>query len=251
MKNQKIIFLGSKPIGYYCLQHLIAQKSALNIDIIGVLTKFNAAFDGEYDISDLAKKNNIPLLNSIHDIPPCDILISVQHHEILKPEHISRAQTAFNLHMAPLPEYRGCNQFSFALLDQKKEFGTTIHIMDTQIDHGDIVAEKRFSIPENCWVEDLYKITFEQSCILFKESLTSIVTNTFQRISQESLINTRGSSLHYRNEINAIKEIDLNWDSEKIQRHIRATFMPGFEPPYAFVNNQKLFFSKTWQKEKK
>lgn len=70
--------------------------------------------------------------------------------EILNAEHIGHAKNiALNLHMAPLPEYRGCNQFSFAIADNKKEFGTTIHKMDTGIDHGNILFEKRFPIQMN------------------------------------------------------------------------------------------------------
>ncbi|MBK8684503.1 MAG: hypothetical protein IPN26_05660 [Bacteroidetes bacterium] len=72
-----------------------------------------------------------------------DFLISVQYHQILNERHIQKARTlAINLHMAPLPEYRGCNQFSFAILDQYPEFGTTLHVMDERIDHGDILFEK-------------------------------------------------------------------------------------------------------------
>ena len=105
-------------------------------------------------------------------MPNVDFIYSVQYHQILKKEDIQKAGIiALNLHMAPLPEYRGCNQFSFALLDNKKEFGTTIHQLDAQIDHGDLLFEKRFPIPENCWIEQLYSLTYDASLLLFKESL--------------------------------------------------------------------------------
>ena len=65
--------------------------------------------------------------------------------------------------MAPLPEYRGCNQFSFAIVDGKKEFGTTLHKMEEGIDNGDIIAESRFDIPENCFVKELYELTYKTS----------------------------------------------------------------------------------------
>ena len=62
-----------------------------------------------------------------------------------------------------------------------------------------------------------------------------------------SRIIERSTQLHYRNEIQEIKEINLNWDSDKIQRHIRATSMPGFEPPYTILDNKKVYFTEKWQ----
>jgi hypothetical protein len=37
-----------------------------------------------------------------------------------------------------------------------------------------------------------------------------------------------------------IKVIDFSWDREKIERHIRATSMPGFPPPYCIVAEKKV-----------
>ena len=65
--------------------------------------------------------------------------------------------------------------------------------------------------------------------------------------AQKDLIPSRGTSIHYRNEIHALKQIDLSLSKEEIEKRIRATAMPGFEPPFCIVNDEKLYFSKTWQ----
>src|SRR4051812_6354279 len=153
MPATKVVFLGSKPIGYECLSYLLTQRQTLNIEIAAILTRVRKEFGEGHSLYDLASTNNIPVLTSLNDIPDCDIIYSVQYHQLLQPAHIARAgKICVNLHMAPLPEYRGANQFTFAILDEKKEFGTTIHKIDARIDHGDILFEKRFLIPENCWV---------------------------------------------------------------------------------------------------
>jgi hypothetical protein len=64
---------------------------------------------------------------------------------------------------------------------------------------------------------------------------------------QQQLVAERGTSLHYRSDINKLKVIDLNWSSDAIARHIRATYMPGFEPPYAMIGTQKIYFKKEWE----
>lgn len=239
MKN--IVFLGSKDIGYECLKLLIENQEKLGFHVQGVLT--NNRGD---KISELAKSNALAVLNSLDDylgMDSVDLCISVQYHEILKREHLSKADLTVNLHMAPLPEYRGCNQFSFAIINGDKEFGTTIHIMDEGVDSGDILFEKRFKIPANCWVDQLYAITFTQSISLFEESLPELICNNIRPVSQESYAN-RKRSIHFRKDIEALKRIDLSWNSEKIEAHVRATAMPGFSPPYCLIGQEKVYFQR-------
>ena len=245
MQRKKIVFLGSKPIGYQCLSHLLSVQDKLNLEITGMLTHARREFGNAHDINALAAEYHIPVLETMDDIPGCDIIYSVQHHEILLPEHIVKAtQIAVNLHMAPLPEYRGSNQFSYAIIDEKKEFGTTIHKIDPDIDNGDILFQKRFAIPEKCWVEELYKLTFDASLALFIESLQDILDGNYSSVSQQSMVAQYGTSLHYRNEINKLKQIDINWDSEKIERYVRATSMSGFEPPHCIIDGKKVYFTR-------
>lgn len=244
MPQKRIVFLGSKPIGFECFAYLLSVKEALDIEICGILTNVRKEFGGAHDLNALAAEYNIPVIADVADIPECDILYSVQYNKILKQEQIDKAaQLAVNLHMAPLPEYRGSNQFSFAIIDQKKEFGTTLHIMDSRIDHGDVLFQKRFAIPDNCWVSDLYELTFGASLALFKETLADIVNGNYTATPQSELEAQYGTSLHYRDEINELKCIDINWDREKINRYIRATSMPGFEPPYYMEDGKKMYFS--------
>lgn len=244
MPQKRIVFLGSKPIGFECFAYLLSVKEELDIEICSILTNVRKEFGAAHDLNALAAEHNIPIIAEPADIPECDILYSVQYNKILKQEQIDKAsQVAVNLHMAPLPEYRGSNQFSFAIIDGKEEFGTTLHIMDSRIDHGDVLFQKRFAIPEKCWVNDLYELTFDASLSLFKETLADIVNGNYTATPQSEFEAQYGTSLHYRDEINELKCIDINWDKEKINRYIRATSMPGFEPPYYLQDGKKMYFS--------
>lgn len=246
--RKEIIFLGSKPIGYNCFSWLLSVKDELNLEIKGLMTQERKEFGGGHNLMALAKENDIHIIKDLDSLPECDIIYSVQYHEILKQAHIDKAkQVAVNLHMAPLPEYRGSNQFSYAIIDEKEEFGTTIHKIDSRIDHGDILFQKRFAIPGNCTVNELYDLTYHASFKLFKQTLAHIADGKYDAVPQSSLEAKYGSSLHYRNEIKDLKHIDLGWDKEKIERHIRATLMPGFEPPYCIINGEKLYFSKDYK----
>ena len=245
--TKKIIFMGSRPVGYSCLKYLLENETALDVKVVGVLTEDNKEFNKKLSLIELAKKNNIRIVADLEKyltIKDFDILISVQYHRILKKRHIDKAkQIAVNLHMAPLPEYRGCNQFSFAILNNDREFGTTIHQLGEGIDSGPILFEKRFPIPKNCFVKNLYDLTSRQSLRLFKERIKDIIDGRYIPKDQCNFLSERKCSLHYRKEIDGIKKIDPNWPEEKIFRHFRATYMPGFEPPYMLINNTKVYLT--------
>lgn len=232
-----IAFLGTKEIGYKCFESLVALKDILNLRIVAVLTNGRKLFTEGKTLRELAIEMNIPVFEDLNQLiagPDIDLIISVQYHQILKPAHIAKAKRiAVNYHMAPLPEYRGCNQFSFAIVNGDKVFGTTLHRLENGIDSGDILAEKRFPIPENSTVFELYDLTFARTVELFKETVPLLVSGEYQLKSQASFLAARGTSIHLRKEIEELKRIDLDWPAEKILRHLRATSMPGFPPPTA------------------
>jgi methionyl-tRNA formyltransferase len=209
--------------------------------VIAVGTQYRKEFGAEGDVASLAAQHHIPVFHQADDIPSCDIIYSVQYHQLLKAVHIAQAQViAVNLHLAPLPEYRGCNQFSFAIMDEAKSFGVTIHEIDTRIDHGALLFESRFAIPPGIWVSELYQMTFDAAVALFQSSLASIINGAYEKIPQSYYEQTRKAQIHYRKEIETLKCIDLNQEEYVIGKTLRATYMPGFEPPYCWVNGRKV-----------
>lgn len=238
----KIVFLGSKPVGHKCLQYMLENSRLLDLEVIAVRTQLRKEFSGDNNLGQLAENFNIPLLNNLDELPECDIIYSVQHHELLKASHIKKAhKIAVNLHLAPLPEYRGCNQFSFAIMDKAPEFGVTVHEIDTRIDHGAVLFEKRFPVRENIWVDELYNETVAEGIALFTASLPPLLQGKYTRVSQQELSVSRPSSIHYRHEIAGLKKLDLDMGKDFIERAVRATYMPGFEPPYFMINDKKVY----------
>jgi len=242
---KKILFLGSKPIGHACLSFLIDHKFDLDCEIVGVLSNDNKRFDSSQSIKDLADSSSIPFiedLDSILKLRNVDYIISVQYHLILKKNHVEVArELAINLHMAPLPDYRGCNQFSFAIYNRAKEFGTTLHRIETGIDSGAIIAEKRFVLEEGVNVEALYKKTFVESKKLFENNIKQILRGDYNLVKQSDLEAERGTNIYFRKDIEKLKEINLNDCAENIIKAVRATSMPGFEPPFSIVDGKKYY----------
>lgn len=248
MRNRRIAFLGSKPIGLWCLQYLYDHQEDLDIEVVAVLSKDNANI-AHKSLNDLASEYGTKRLSALEELceQSIDFIFSVQYHEILKKRHIQTAKTlAVNLHMAPLPEYRGCNQFSFALIDKKEKFGTTLHQMLPGVDNGPILFERRFPISEAYTVDKLYEETVRESQRLWSERIADVINGQYTPIDQTELIPERGTSTHYRNEMGEIKRIDPAWPQEKILRYLRATYMPGFPPPYMEIEGTKIELVPHW-----
>lgn len=246
--TQTVVFLGSKPIGYESLKFLLENQKDLDIKVIAIATKTRTEFSGDGDLNQLAESYQIATIHHPDEIPECDIIVSVQYHKILKQHHIDKAgKIAVNLHLAPLPEYRGCNQFSFAIFDDCKEFGVTLHEIDTDIDHGDILFENRFPIPEKCWVNDLYQLSVQKGLDLFKNKMPLIIKGEYSKTPQDALQGIKPSYIHFRKEIENLKIINLEDDLSTTERRIRATMMPGFEPPFYIENGEKVYYKNVEQ----
>lgn len=176
-----------------------------------------------------------------------DILISVQYDRILKQKHLDVAKEInVNLHMAPLPEYRGCNQFSFAILDQKKEFGTSLHLMTPEADAGDLLFERRFKMGQDEWVQNLFERTVSESKLLFSEHFQDLLAGAYSPIPQKDLIHERGSTFHLRKEIGDVKQLDATWSIERQKLHFRASFFPPFEPPVLIDGEERKKLDMNW-----
>jgi methionyl-tRNA formyltransferase len=241
---REVTFLGGKEVGARCLEQLIERSSDLGFRISAVLPTPQGV-----TVRELAEKHELPIVSTLGELPDCDVMISVQYHQILKIRDIQKAKSiAVNLHMAPLPEYRGCNQFSLAIINDDKEFGVTIHQLTEGIDSGPIISERRFPVPERVWVNELVDISTDESVKLFRESIESLVLGSFELMDQSKLIPKRGTSLSFRKDVEKLKQLDLNWDAERLDRYIRALSMPGFEPPHAVLGTgDRVYFRRGGQ----
>ncbi len=235
MKLQSLLYLGTKEIGSVLFKYLLENHHNKTIDIVGVCSNNRSLGTDFKSVNELALIYGIRVfknVNELLDTTSVDFILSVQFDKILKQSQIDKAKNlAINVHIAPLPEYRGCNQFSFAIADGVNEFGTTIHKLEKGIDSGDIIFESRFAIPENCFVKELYNLAFNETVELFKNKFINVIHGNYNLIPQNKFSDKRASSIHYREEINKLKIIDNKWDKEEQKKIFRATFFPPFPNP--------------------
>jgi len=131
-----------------------------------------------------ANENKLSVISSGHykDIPNVldddwnvDLAFSIFYDKIIKEWFINKCKKILNLHNGPLPKYRGVSPINWALKNNEKSHGVTIHQITPGIDDGPILSQIIYSIfPEVDEVKDVYLRSLEYGWTLFKETIPLI-----------------------------------------------------------------------------
>jgi len=108
------------------------------------------------------KHENINSKEFINEISQykCDLFVSMSFNQIFKAEIINLPKyKTINCHAGNLPFYRGRNILNWALINDEKSFGITVHYTDEGIDTGDIILQRDYTITN----EDSYKTLLERA----------------------------------------------------------------------------------------
>lgn len=103
------------------------------------------------------------------------LVVSVFYDKIIKNDLITCADKLINIHNSPLPKYRGVKPIHWALKNNEKTHGVTIHEITKGIDDGPIISQLNYSIfPELEEVIDVYKKSIKFAWLLFEETIPYI-----------------------------------------------------------------------------
>jgi methionyl-tRNA formyltransferase len=153
-KSKIIALIIGESTGVDCLKLLIEEK---NVSISYVICS-----DKKYEnlVKILCKKNNIRffskklIINNFFKLEniskKSDLLLSVYSNVILNKKYLKFFKfRCFNIHPGILPYYPGKNCVSGSIFNQEKNIGSTIHLITTKIDGGNIVLQKKVSLNKN------------------------------------------------------------------------------------------------------
>lgn len=133
---------------FYRLRHCLAR---LRLETLGNL------FGGAPSVLDVALKANCPLLvmkkreqeriqKALLDMRP-DLIITCSFPIILQKSVLEIPKLGgINVHPSLLPEYRGPNPIFWALFNEEKNTGVSIHRLSAKIDEGDVLLQKQIKI---------------------------------------------------------------------------------------------------------
>lgn len=197
----------------------------------------------------LAEQNKIPVAQpdklTAASFADADLIIVAAYGKTLSKEILDIPKHgALNIHPSLLPLWRGPSPIQYAILNDDKETGVTIMLMDARIDHGPIVAQHNLTMRGS----DLAVHGIKP-----REIDSYILSTVLAKIGSELLIDTipkwisgeakSREQIHENATYTRILtrdngHIDWNKNSEEIERQIRAfTPWPG---SFTFWKNKRL-----------
>jgi len=155
----------------------------------------------------------------------CDLFVSMSFNQIFKERIINLPRfKTINCHAGKLPFYRGRNILNWALINDEKEFGITVHYIDEGIDTGDIILQRTFPISEDDNYKSLLNVSFTECATILYDAVKLVQEDKVKRIKQSD-IHPVGSYCGQRKIGDEI--IDWNNSSREIFNFIRAISEPG------------------------
>ncbi|PLX51037.1 MAG: formyl transferase [Desulfobulbaceae bacterium] len=157
----------------------------------------------------------------------CDLHVSMSFNQIFRHELIQLPPLkTINCHAGKLPFYRGRNILNWALINDEKEFGITVHYVDEGIDTGDIILQRCFPITDDDNYSTLLKSAYEGCASTLYDAIKVVQSNNVKPIVQTK-IHPLGFYCSARSE--GDEQLDWNQKSRDIFNFVRAICRPGPE----------------------
>jgi methionyl-tRNA formyltransferase len=227
---KRIVIFGNQEISINCTSWLQKQRNVQVIAFVGCEKPLDKKF-GYPSTRIFCKQKNIeyfdpPKLDdafyTIYKRWKPDLCLSIYFRNIFPKKYISVPSLGFvNIHPSLLPKYRGSMPTLWALLNEEKTMGITMHYINQGIDTGDIISQKIYKVSPHTTGYQLHTALMVVGFQLFKETFPRILSKTAPRRKQHHTEATYYSMYHEK-----LREIDWYNSSNRILSRIYALTKP-------------------------
>ena len=225
----KIGYFADGPWGHKAFDKIMADDS---LEIVFVTVRYDKR---DEVLIKSAQENNIPIelsenINSREFISrvekyEADLFVSMSFNQIFRNEMINLPRyKTINCHAGKLPFYRGRNILNWALTNDEKEFGITVHYMDEGIDTGDIILQETYPITDEDNYSTLLDRAYDGCAGILYRAIKMIQNGDVTPVRQQD-IDPIGMYCGMRMQGDEV--IDWSQTSRDIFNFIRALCIPG------------------------
>ncbi|OXM54440.1 methionyl-tRNA formyltransferase [Amycolatopsis alba] len=160
-----------------------------------------------------------------------DLIVANNWRTWLPPEIFEMPRHGtLNVHDSLLPAYAGFSPLIWALINGEQEVGLTAHMMDADLDAGDIVLQRSVQVGPKDTTTDLFHRTVDLIAPITTDAIELIEKGNFTPVKQDR---SKASFFHKR----ALQDslIDWSWPADEIERLVRAQSDPY---PNAFTHHR-------------
>jgi methionyl-tRNA formyltransferase len=155
----------------------------------------------------------------------CDLFVSLSFNQIFRRELMSLPPLrTINCHAGKLPFYRGRNVLNWALINDEKEFGITVHYIDEGIDTGDLILQRCYPITDADDYATLLERAYDGCAHVLYDGIKAVQRGD-ARTTPQSSIHPLGFYCSRRRE--GDERLDWNRSSREVFNFVRAVCRPG------------------------
>ena len=82
-----------------------------------------------------------------------------------------------NIHPSLLPKYKGLNTHERAMKNNEKFCGCTVHYVNSKLDSGKIIIQKKIRIFKNDNIEKIKKKVLKQEHQIYPKAISKVIIN--------------------------------------------------------------------------
>ena len=146
---------------------------------------------------------------------------------------------AFNFHSAT-PDFPGRDCHHFAIYENTKEFGSTLHFMEKLVDSGKIIDVNRFEVKDNDGPVTLHKKSLESCYKLFDRYIDYMLKEGSKLMPRVNLEWT-GKYKGTRSLFNSMCEISTDISKDELNRRIKAFSNPKYKNIYTVIDRHRFY----------
>jgi len=241
----RVVMMGYQTPGFRTLQALLDSDH----EVVMVVThpRSDHAYERIWDdsVADLAERHGVPLLvrsrpgdaellDRLRDADP-DILVATNWRTWIPPEIFTLPRRGtLNVHDSLLPAYAGFAPLNWAVINGENEVGLTAHMMDEDLDAGDIVVQRAVPVEPTETATDLFHKTIGMYGPIALEALDLLASGTAILTTQDR---SKASFFHKRSDEDS--RIDWNWPARDIANLVRAQYDP-FPNAFTFHRGERI-----------
>lgn len=230
----RVMIAGGRRLGEECLRWLLHRGE----DVVAVIPnkgeQFSILESVGVPVIGVDNINSEDSARAIEFYSP-DVIFSLYFHQIYKERIISiPPKGIINMHLALAEEYRGCYSSAHCILNGETRTGVTMHMVESGIDTGKIIATVEVPISKQMTGGDVQEACIDTAIMLFKAMYDPIKLGKAIGRPQNA-----SGKMKYYPRVFPPREIDFNQSGHKVLRQIRAVTYPPHEPAHFFLGNKK------------
>jgi methionyl-tRNA formyltransferase len=228
----RVVMFGYQTWGHRTLRALLESEHEVVLAVTHPPSEHAYEKIWSDSVADLAEEHGVPvllrnrpdddaLLASLKEAD-ADVIVATNWRTWIPPAVFTSSRLGtLNVHDSLLPAYAGFAPLIWALLNGEEEVGVTAHMMDEDLDAGDIVLQRSVPVGPRDTTTDLFRKTLELFGPITVDGLALLATGHAQLTKQDR---SKASFFHKRSLEDS--RIDWTWPAEDLDRLVRAQADP-------------------------